>query len=43
VDLLNPVPEAVAGHPIHAVPLEVAVPGRLSLFSKRWDEPHMGR
>jgi hypothetical protein len=38
VDLLNPVPEVVAGRPIHAGPREAAVPGRPSFFSKEWDD-----
>jgi hypothetical protein len=32
MDIRNPVPAAVAEHPIHAGPQEVAVPGRLSAF-----------
>ena len=37
MDILNPAPEAVAGHPIHAGPREVAVPGRPSFLFKRCD------
>ena len=37
MDVLNPVPEAVAGRPIHAGPREAAVPGRLSFLSERGD------